>query len=123
MIYQALTGGNHAVGLGPAQAILGAPARPVFGADPTAVAKPVHRLEYIAVIDLALVRLVAAWHRGALQVADHGQVLLKAMEQIAAHDLHMVEIELEAKVRLAGLGDDVGGVLHTIEEIIRPVAR
>src|SRR5664279_6630706 len=93
MIYQALTRGNHAVGLGPAQAILSAPARPVFGADPAAVAEPVHRLEYIAVIDLALVRLVAAWHRGALQMADHRQVLLQSVEQIAAHDLHMVEIE------------------------------
>src|ERR1035441_9090333 len=102
MIYQALTRGNHAIGLGPAQAILGTTAWPVFGADPTPVAEPVHRLEYIAVIDLALVRLVAGGNRGALQMADHRQVLLQAMEQIAADNLHMVEIELHAQVRLAG---------------------
>ena len=35
----------------------------------------------------------------------------------------MIEIELHADVRLADLGDDVGGVLDAVEEIIRPVAR
>ncbi len=43
--------------------------------------------------------------------------------QIAADDLHVIEIELHLDVRLARLGDDVGGVLDVVEEIIRPVAR
>ena len=56
-------------------------------------------------------------------MADDRQVFLEPVEQIAADDLRMVEIELDAQVRLAGLGDDVGGVLDAVEEIIRPVAR
>ena len=66
-----------------------------IGADPALISEAVDRLEQRRIIDLALVRLMAGWNRGALQMADDGQVFLQPMEQIAAHDLHMVEIELD----------------------------
>ena len=56
-------------------------------------------------------------------MADHRQILLEPVQQVAADDLHVIKIELHAQVRLADLGDDVGGVLGAIEEIARPVAR
>ena len=52
-----------------------------------------------------------------------GQIFLEALEQIAADDLHVIEIELDAHVRRADLADDVGGVLDAAEKIVRPVAR
>ena len=50
-------------------------------------------------------------------------MLLEPPDQIAADDLHMIEIELDAHIRPADLGDDVGGMLGPVEEIVRPVAR
>ena len=35
----------------------------------------------------------------------------------------MIEIELDAHIRRADFGDDVGGVLDAAEEIARPIAR
>ena len=54
-------------------------------------------------------------------MADDGHEFLQPADDVAADDLHVIEIELHADVRLAGLGDDVGGVLDAVEEIIRPV--
>src|SRR5664279_2504929 len=121
MVNWGLIRGTQAISLAPAQPVLGAPARPVFRADPALVAERIHRREYAWVIDLALVRLVARGHGRALQMADHRQMLLQAVEEVAAHDLHMIKIELDAQVRPADFGDDVGGVLDAVEEIIRPV--
>ena len=53
---------------------------------------------------------------------DQRQMRLETPEQIAAHDLRVIEIELDADIGFARLGDDVGGVLHAIEEVVRPVA-
>ena len=47
----------------------------------------------------------------------------EAADEIAAEDLHVVEIELDAQIRRADLADDVGGMLDAIEEIAWPVAR
>ena len=52
-----------------------------------------------------------------------GKYFSSRREQVAADDLHMIEIELDSHVRHPGLGDDVGGVLDVIEKIARPVAR
>ncbi len=54
---------------------------------------------------------------------DHRQIFLQPVDQIAADDLHMIEIELHAQVGLADLGDDIGGMLDLVEKIIRQVAR
>ncbi len=66
---------------------------------------------------------MARRHRGALQVTDQRQILLEPVEDVAADDLHMIEIELDAHVGLADLADDVGGVLDVVEEVAGPVAR
>ena len=55
-------------------------------------------------------------------MADHGEEFFKALEQIAGHDLHVIEIELDAHIRRADFGDDIGGVLDAAQEIARPVA-
>src|SRR5579864_2989902 len=110
----------------PSRRIFLAPSRhdAVFlcAADPAGVAGAVDRVEHGRVIDLAFVGLAAGRHRGDLHVADDGEEFFEALEQIAAHDLHVIEIELDAHIGRADLGDDVGGVLDPAQEIIRPVA-
>src|SRR6185437_494310 len=113
----------QAIGCKPAEAVLGAAARPVLGPNPAAIAKLIHRPEYGRIVHFTLVRLVARGHRAALQVADHREVVLEPVQQVTAHDLHVIEIELHAQVGPSHLGDDIGGVLDVIEEVVRPVAR
>src|SRR5262245_63426141 len=48
---------HHAVGARPAQAFLGAAARPVFAADPAGIAEVIQHGEDRGIIHLALVRL------------------------------------------------------------------
>src|SRR5712691_4257382 len=107
----------------PAQAVLGLCARPIFAADPAAVAGAVEGREDLGIIDLALVRLVARGHRGDLHVRDMGQMLLEPSDQVAADDLGVIEVELDAQVRVFYLRDDVGRLLGAGEEIVRAVAR
>src|SRR5580704_11574301 len=114
---------HDAVFFCPAEPVLGAGARLVFAADPARIAGTVDCLEHGGIIDLAFVGLPARRHRGDLHVADHGEEFFEALEQIARHDLHVVEIELDAHIRRADLGDNVGGVLDPAQEIARPVAR
>src|SRR5262245_55655113 len=114
--------GRHAVHARPAEAILRAAARAIFGADPTPIAEFVHRFEYGGVIDLPLVRLMTRRHRRTLQMANHRKKFLETMDQVTADDLHVIEIELHADIWLADLCDNSGRVLHMIEKIIRPVA-
>ena len=40
-----------------------------------------------------------AGHAGAVEVADHVQVPLDVLQQIALHDLHVVAIEQELQTR------------------------
>ena len=47
---------------------------------------------------LAFVGLVARRHRGDLDVTDHRQVFLEPADEIAAHDLGVIEIELDAHI-------------------------
>ena len=56
-------------------------------------------------------------------MADDLPVLLKSPDQIAADDLHVIEIVLQPQVRPVDLGDHIGGVLHPVEKIARHVAR
>ena len=62
-------------------------------------------------------------HLCALDVADNLLVLLKAPDQIAADDLHVIEIVLQPQIRPVDLVDDIGGLLHLVEKIARLVAR
>lgn len=93
----------------------------VFGRHPTGIVQRIERPEYLRIVYLALVRLVARGNRRDLHVSDQRQVRLEAPEQIAAHDLRVIKIELDADIGSARLGDDVGGVLHAVEEVVRPV--
>ena len=95
----------------------------VFAGGPARPAEPVERGKHRRIIDLALIGLGARRNRGDLHMADQRQVLLEAGDEIAADDLHMVEIVLDFHIGLADLGDDVGGLLDAAEKIIRPVAR
>src|ERR1043166_6302045 len=107
----------------PPQPVLGAAARLVFAGDPAGVADAVEGLVDRRIVDLALVGLGAARHRGDLHVTDHGEELLDAFDQIALGDLHVLAVELQAHVCAADLGDHVGAVLDAREEIAGPVAR
>src|SRR6516225_9985760 len=112
---------HHAVVACPTQAVFRSRTRPVFGSDPALVSEPVHGLEYGRIVDLTHVRLVPGRYGRALQVSNHGEVFLETVDQIAAHDLHMIEIELHADIGLRGVFDDGSSMLDVIEKIVRPV--
>src|SRR5437667_7524564 len=113
----------HAIGTRPDEAVFGPAAGPIFGADEAAIAEAIERLEYRRIVHFALVGLVAGGDRGDLHMTDNAEVLLEPAHEIAADDLRVIEIELDAQVRPLHLGDDVGSVLGASEEIVRPVAR
>jgi hypothetical protein len=74
-------------------------------------------------VHLALIGLAARRHRRDLHVANERKKLFESPDEIAADDLGMIEIELDAHICPIDLGDDVGRMLDAGEEIIRPVAR
>src|SRR5208282_319283 len=86
---------HDAIRLRPAEAVLGARARAIFAADPTRIAGPIDRFEHGGIVDFALVGFAARRHRRDLDVADHGQMLFEAPDEIAADNLHVIEIELD----------------------------
>src|SRR6476620_252388 len=102
---------------GPTEPGFGRAARPVFASDPAAVTDAVERREYRGIVHLAFVRFVPRRHRRDLHMTDDGKMLLKPRDQIAAHDLGMIEVELDANVRPLHLGDDIGRVLGAGEKI------
>src|ERR1051326_7443608 len=89
----------------PAEAVLGAATRLVLAADPAGVAEPVERVEHGRIVDLALVGLAARRHGGDLHVADMGEELREPRQQVAADDLQVVGVDLEAQVGPADLVD------------------
>src|SRR5262249_62255853 len=99
----------------PPQAPRGACAGAIFAADPAMVADAVQHGENLRIAYLTLVRLMPRGHRGDLHVPDKGKMLFEAPDQIAAHDLRMIKIELNAHIWLLHLGNDVGSVFHTGE--------
>ena len=54
---------------------------------------------------------------------DDWQIFLEPPYKIAADDLNVIEIELNAHIRPSDLANDIGGLLDAREEIIRSVAR
>src|SRR4029079_13593819 len=117
-----LTRRDYAIGARPAEAVFGAPTRAIFGADPSAITESIHRLEHRWVVDLAFIGLMPRRHRGALQMTDHRQELFHAADQIAAHNLHVVKVELHPDIRLADLCYHIGRVFDVIKKIIWPIA-
>ena len=108
---------------GPTEPGFGRAARPVFASDPAAVTDAIERREYRGIVHFAFVRFVPRRHCRDLHMPDHGHVLFEALDQIAADDLGMIEVELDAHVRPLHLGDDIGRVLGAGEKIVGPVAR
>ena len=85
--------------------------RLVFAADPAFIAEPVDRLEHEREIDFAF---SGSWRDGTAAICTwpiSGKIFLEALDQIAADDLHMIEIELDAHIRRADFLDEIGGVL------------
>src|SRR4030095_5241365 len=114
--------GRHAILARPAEAILRAAARAIFGANPTPIAELIHAFEYGRVVAPPLVRVLTRWHSRHCKMANHRKDCLETMDQVSADNLHMIEIELHADICFADLCDNVCRVLHMIEKIIRPVA-
>ena len=73
-------------------------ARPVFAANEASITEPIERRENLRIIDLAFVRLMARRNRGDLRMANQRQMRFEAPDEIAADDLHVIEIELDAHV-------------------------
>src|ERR1700722_265023 len=114
---------HDAVGFRPAEPVLGAGAWLVFAADPAAIAGAVDRREHRRIIDLAFVGLAAGRHRGDLQVTDYRKKFFKAPDEIAAGDLIVIKIELDAHIRRADFVDESRSVFGMAEKITGPVAR
>ena len=53
----------------------------------------------------------------------HRQELLETPQEVAADDLDVIEIELDAHIRAVDPGDQVRRLLDPSDEIVRPVAR
>src|SRR5262249_55773299 len=118
-----LLAGFDSINPRPAQALFGSCARAVFAPDPFAVAETIERGEDLGIVHLALVGLAPRRHRRDLHMADERQMFLEPPNEIAADDLGVIEVELDAYVRPLPLGDEAGRLLGAGEEIVRPVAR
>src|SRR6476646_11399645 len=84
---------------GPTEPGFGRAARPVFASDPAAVTDAIERREYRGIVHFAFIRFVPRRDRRDLHVPDDGHVLFEALDQIAAADLGMIEVQLDAHVR------------------------
>src|SRR3974390_83204 len=105
----------------PAQAVLGSRARPVFAADPFIVTEAIECREDCRIVHPAFIGLPAQGNTCDLHMTDQAKMLLQPPDEIAAHDLDMIEVELDTHIRPRNLVDDVGGVLDPAEEIVRAV--
>src|SRR5262245_46179568 len=79
--------------------------RPVFAADPAGKARTVDQTEQKGIVHLAVVRLTAVRGSGNLVVASDGGERFDGRRHVALRDLAVVEVELQAQIRLAYLGD------------------
>src|SRR4029079_3754558 len=86
--------GNDPVGPGPAETILGAPARLVFGRNPARLAPRLHGRESGRMVTLALVGFGARRHRRDLHMPDPRQVVFEAAQDVSGHDLLSVKHSL-----------------------------
>src|SRR5437763_14142253 len=91
---------------GPAEAGGGIALRPVFAADPALVADLVEQVEQIRVMDLADIRLVAAGVAGDLHMRVMAGQRADLAAEIALHDLHVIEVELQFQIGPADRLDD-----------------
>src|SRR5476649_2350788 len=94
----------------PAQAVGGTSARPIFTADPSAIAERIDEIEKVRIVDFARIRLVAVGNACNLNMADARvapfHVTAKLDGQVAFDDLAVVTVELDLQVRQANLFAD-----------------
>ena len=95
--------------------------RPVFAADPAAIAHPVERREDERIVDLAGARLVAAGIVGELDVGDPILEPLEGGDEIALRELRVVEVVLELEIVGADLVDDLDGLRRPAQVEARDV--
>ena len=74
-------------------------------------------------VDLARARLVATRVVGELDVADARVQALQRARQVALHDLHVIEVVLQAEVGVARAVDRLQRLVAARDEVARPVAR
>src|SRR5215218_8371578 len=94
----------------------------VLAADPAGVALPVERGEDEGVVDLARAGLVAPGVVGDLDVGDPVLQPPEGVDEIALHDLRVVEVVLEVEVVRADLVHDLGRLRRPVEIEARDVA-
>src|SRR6516164_5147828 len=104
----------------PGEAVLGSRPRPVLATDPSAVTQAIEHREDCRVAHLPVVGLAARGDARDLHMPDNGEIFLKPPNQIAAHDLGMIEVELHAHIRPPDLVDDVGRLLDATQKVVRP---
>src|ERR1700730_17449809 len=107
----------------PPKASFGARAGAVFATDPVGIAKPIELREDLRVVHLAFIGLMARRHGRDLHMTYIGKVFFESPDEIAPDNLGMIEIELDAQIWTADLGDDVRRLFDAGEEVIRPIAR
>src|SRR6266436_4972944 len=111
-----------AIALGPAEAGSCLSLRSVFAADPARIAEFVEKIEEERIVDLPDIGLVTAGIAGDLHMRIVAGERPDAMGEIALHDLHMVEIELQLEVGSPDSVDDRHRLGRGIEEVSRYVA-
>lgn len=111
-----------AIGFHPAEPLFGAPARPVFAADETVVAREGERIQDRCDVDLPAIRLVAQRHARDLHVTNAMCVLFDPPRKIALGDLRMINVELQAHVVEPDGIQNFRSLIVGAKKIIRPVA-
>ncbi|QTK81675.1 Hypothetical protein AT6N2_L0801 [Agrobacterium tumefaciens] len=109
----------------PAKTCAGGRRRSIFAADPSFVTKFIQALEDEIVVDLARPRLMTSGIIGDLNVADSVLQALEGRDEIALHDLHVVEVILYQQVGmpdtvhdpfgLIGVGDEISGYVAGVD--------
>src|SRR5690348_15031881 len=87
--------------LQPPEAVFGATARTVFATDPAVVSEFVEQAKQVAVVHLAVIRLVARGYARNLDMADTVDMLAEGRCQIALDNLRVIKIHLHLDVGLA----------------------
>lgn len=113
---------TNAKTLGPGEPRDSAGARLVLAADEASIAEPIDGLEHGAVIEFTPIGLATVWRIGELHMADEGQELLDATDDVTTHHLAMVDVELQPEVDRPDLVNRAPRVLAGLEKIARHVA-
>src|SRR5207302_3436615 len=111
-----------AVFLRPAEAGEGVALWPVLAADPALVADLVEQIEQIRVMDLADIRLVPSRIAGDLDMRVMAGERAHLGREIALHDLHVIEVELQLEVWPADPLDDAQCLRRVVQEIAGDIA-